>query len=282
MRITHLSRTSSRSAILIGLLAVLLFIVLDVFVDCWLLSDGQDCTNLTHNLEPHRITSYLVGSGLILLLGLLSYLLLRRHENAETKLAHNSFLLEEMAIELRQKNAALSQEIALRKRMEAELETLVVTDPLTGIYNRRKFDEIINMHLRQENRYPKGLSLLILDIDHFKRINDSHGHAVGDEILKGLASLILQTKRDADDFFRIGGEEFALIAFSGDGSSLQTIADKLREEVANHAFPKVGQLTISIGATRFYPGDTYDSMFKRADDALYSAKEGGRNRAIAI
>jgi len=259
-----------------------MYLGLHVAVDCWQLPEGQACLDMLGNLQAHHISSYLIGSILILVFGTSSYLLLRHHENTESKLAHNGFLLEEMAIELKQKNDALSQEVARRKRMEAELETLAVTDGLTGIYNRRKFDEILHLYLRQEARYPKGLALLVIDVDHFKRINDMYGHGIGDEALKSLTKQIQASKRDSDDFFRIGGEEFALIAFCANGSSLQIIADKLREAVAENLFPKIGRLTISVGATRYHPGDTYDSLFKRADDALYDAKTGGRNQAVTL
>jgi diguanylate cyclase (GGDEF)-like protein len=120
----------------------------------------------------------------------------------------------------------------------------------------------------------------MLDIDHFKEVNDHFGHAVGDGVLKDLARLVESTKREADSFFRVGGEEFCLITFSANGSSLETMADKLRQAIAQHPFPKAGRLTISIGVARFKPEDTYDSLFKRADNALYQAKQTGRNKVV--
>lgn len=277
-----LSRTSSWIALLIGVVTAVLFVALDLFVECMLLPEPQQCMDLLYHPTPARLWTRLLGVGIILLVGLLSLILLRRHENTEARLAHSSFLLEELAVELKQKNAALSREIALRKVMEKELETLAVTDQLTGIYNRRKFDEILHMHIRQETRYPKGLALLILDLDHFKTVNDHFGHHVGDDVLREFVNLVASAKRQADDLFRVGGEEFCLITFSNNGGSLQTTADKICEAVANHTFPVAGHITVSIGVTRFVPEDSYDSLFKRADDALYLAKKRGRNQVVIL
>lgn len=276
------SRTSSLLALLFGAATLVLFWILDVYFECKLFDPAQSCRALLLHPDPHRLWTRLIGSGVIVLLSLVSVYLLRRHEEIEAKLAHSGFLLKELTIELKQNNERLSQEITRRKAMEKDLETMAITDQLTGIYNRRKFDEILHMHIRQEIRYPKGLSLLAMDIDHFKGVNDRYGHSTGDEALKEFVRLVMESKRDADDFFRVGGEEFCMITFNRNGGSLEKAADKIREAVDDHAFPIVGHLTVSIGVTQFVPGDTYDSLFKRADDALYIAKEGGRNQVVVI
>lgn len=274
-----LSRSSSRLATAVGLIAAILFWALDLWIECHYFHHGT-CLDMLLHPEPGRLGVRLLASAIILLLIFQSAILLRHREDAEARLSHSSFLLQELTIELKQKNDRLQLEIARRKAMEEQLEKLAVTDQLTGINNRRKFDEILNQHIRQELRYPRGLALLMLDIDHFKEVNDHHGHATGDEVLKELAQLISSSKREADDFFRVGGEEFCLITFNNNAGNLQTTAEKLRLLVAEHAFPKAGQLTVSIGITRFLPTDGYDQLFKRADDALYVAKQTGRNKVV--
>ncbi len=277
-----LSRTSSRLAIAVGLGAAALFWILDLLVECWYFQPKCACLDLLLHPEPSRLWVRLLASALILLLIIQNTLLLRHREEAEAKDSHSRFLLEELTIELSQKNKALHHEITRRRTMEKALQDLAVTDSLTGIYNRRKFDELLKLQMRQEIRYPRGLALLIIDIDHFKKVNDLLGHAVGDEVLKELTRLIGDVKRDADDFFRIGGEEFCLITFCVNGGSLETTAEKLRTTIENHDFPKVGRVTISIGAARFKPNDDEHTLFKRADDALYQAKQTGRNKVVIV
>ncbi len=274
------SRTSSNLAIATGLGAVALFWALDILFENLFLFPDKTYLELLRNPEPAKLWVRLLASVVILLLVIQNTILLRHRENAEIKLSHSSFLLEERSIELSQKNENLRHEITLRKAIEKELQNLAVTDQLTGIFNRRKFDEMLTLEIRQESRYPRGLALLMLDIDHFKEVNDHQGHSVGDEVLKELSRLIGNTKRQADDFFRVGGEEFCLITFSTDDGRLETTAEKLRQAVADYPFAKAGHLTISIGAAHFKPGDNYDSLFKRADDALYQAKRTGRNKVI--
>jgi len=277
-----LSRSSSHLATTVGLAAAALFWIADLLAECHYFHPGRTCLDILLNPEPSRLWIRLLASAIILLLIIQYTILLRHKEDTEARLNHSSFLLKELTIELRQKNENLRHEITRRKAMEKQLENLATTDQLTGIYNRRKFDEILDLQIRQEVRYPRGLALLMLDIDHFKDVNDHLGHAAGDEVLKELTQLIEQHKREADDFFRVGGEEFCLITFCINGGSLETTAEKLRQAVSEHAFPKIEHLTISIGVTRFKAGDGYDSLLKRADDAMYLAKQGGRNKVVIL
>jgi diguanylate cyclase (GGDEF)-like protein len=277
-----LSRSSSHLATTVGLVAAAIFWIADLFAECHYFHHGNSCLDLLLQPEPSRLWVRLLASVIILLLIVQHTILLRHKEDTEARLNHSSFLLKELTIELRQKNENLRHEITRRKAMEIQLENLATTDQLTGIYNRRKFDEILDSQIRQEVRYPRGLALLMIDIDHFKEVNDHLGHATGDEVLKELAQLIERNKREADDFFRVGGEEFCLITFCVNGGNLETTAEKLRHAVSEHQFPKIEQLTISIGVTRFKPGDDYDNLLKRADDAMYLAKQGGRNQVVII
>ena len=277
-----MSRSASHLATAVGLGAAILFWVADIVVECHFFHSGHTCLQVLLHPEPSRLWLRFLASAVILLLIVETTIQLRHKEDAEAKLTHSTFLLKEMAIELSQKNENLRHEITRRKDAEKQLETLAVTDQLTGVYNRRKFDDTLRQHVRQESRYPLGLALLMLDIDRFKDVNDHLGHAAGDEVLKELTGLIMANKRDADDFFRVGGEEFCLITFGKERGSLGTTAEKLRQIVAEHVFSQVGHLTVSIGATHFVPGDNYDSLLKRSDDALYAAKQTGRNKALVV
>ncbi|NTV96647.1 MAG: GGDEF domain-containing protein [Thiobacillus sp.] len=274
------SRLASYGEALLGLAGAVLFWVLDAAIEKFAFGHEQTYSDLLFCPGTAEFRTRLLATGLIVVLVLVAAWLLRRKENTLASLQHGRFLLEEMAIELGHKNEKLKAEITRRKAIEERLATLADTDELTGIYNRRKFDELIALELRQEARYQRGLCLMMLDIDHFKAINDRHGHPVGDEVLKELAFLIEDIRRDADTFFRVGGEEFCLLTFASNGAHLETACEKIRKSVATHAFAEVAHLTISIGATQYQAGDSRETIFKRADAALYKAKQTGRDRVV--
>ncbi len=207
---------------------------------------------------------------LLIVLGLIAAALLKSHETAEQQHALNQALLEKSANDLGDKNLALKREIERRKAVEQRLAELATTDPLTGIYNRRKFDETLQDEVKRESRYKRGLALIILDIDHFKRINDDFGHAIGERA------------READRFFRIGGEEFALLTGTASNEELTDAAERLRQAVEAHDFGLEQKVTISLGASHFLPGDNCASLFKRTDEGLYQAKGEGRNRVVLL
>ncbi len=177
---------------------------------------------------------------------------------------------------------AVKEDITQRKEMEEELKRLATTDPLTGVANRRRFLEEVEMELARHRRFQKPSSLLMLDIDHFKHTNDTHGHAMGDALLKHLAGLSRLRLRRLDLFGRLGGEEFGILLPGTDGPGARIFADQFRAFVADNPLPSsMGPLpmTISIGVTGFDPGDEGpDSILVRADQALYRAKTNGRNR----
>lgn len=278
----RLARFASWGEAMLGLIAAGLFWVLDASIEKFLFGSEKSFLELICCSETHDFRTRLLATLLILILVLIATVLLRHKENITERLHQNHRQLEGMAIELHRYNEKLAAEITRRKGVEKRLEALAETDSLTGIYNRRKFDELLELELSQESRYARGLCLIMLDIDHFKDINDQHGHSVGDQVLKSLARLIEVNRRQADAFFRIGGEEFCLIAFAPDGDNLKTACEKLLALVSSHYFFPVGRVTVSIGATHFVENDTYDSLFKRADIALYRAKQGGRNRVEIV
>ncbi len=150
-------------------------------------------------------------------------------------------------------------------------------DPLTGLLNRQSFDLAFG-------RVSEGIAaehkafLVIIDIDHFKKINDTHGHLAGDDALAHLARLMFESFRDGDLLFRFGGEEFVVLLNAVEGESAQGILDRFREKVATSQFPKIGRVTISLGYTALRSGDKQLKLISRADQALYHAKENGRNQ----
>lgn len=184
-----------------------------------------------------------------------------------------AFLLdraEKVEHELRASNRELEQ-------LKIELERLVVVDPLTGVFNRRKFHEYLGMAISAAERHQHLFALLMLDIDNFKRINDRFGHQVGDNVLRGVCELIGASVRNADLLFRIGGEEFCLVVTAMDIEQARAVAEKIRQVIESHHFPEVGKVTISIGIADFREGDTQQNIYARADNALYEAKHRGRN-----
>ncbi len=173
-------------------------------------------------------------------------------------------------------------DITERKEMEAELRRLATTDSLTGVANRRRFIEQLDKELARIKRFNLPASLLMVDIDYFKRVNDTYGHAAGDAVLKHLTASAEHHLRSIDLFGRIGGEEFAVLLPGTDKEGAREFAEQLRSYVAETpAKIEAGEVhvTISIGVTQFKPTDLIpDAIFARADEALYRAKQAGRNR----
>jgi len=158
-----------------------------------------------------------------------------------------------------------------------QLEKLATTDGLTGLKNRRSFQEDLasNISLFASNSQP--LSLLLLDIDHFKKINDTYGHLTGDRVLQGLGLILKEELREEDVAARYGGEEFALILPNTDQSVAQYIAESIRLRVESAGWTDQ-TVTISIGVATIVKGDTISTLQSRADQALYASKNGGRNQ----
>lgn len=163
-------------------------------------------------------------------------------------------------------------------RYNRMLKTLSVTDTLTGLNNRLKIDETLQIQLEMWNRYRQGFSLMIIDLDHFKQINDSYGHQVGDEVLKRMAEIFKHELRATDIAGRWGGEEFIIICPETRLEGAQAIAEKVRTSIENLEFNRRHKVTVSIGVTQISFGDDFTGIVKRADDALYEAKAKGRNR----
>lgn len=168
----------------------------------------------------------------------------------------------------------------VRKSLEIELTKTTLTDALTGIYNRRKFDEVIHEELLRAQRYKRVFSVLSLDIDHFKEINDTFGHDAGDTLLKQFCNIVIHKIRTVDFFFRIGGDEFMILAVEtrGDPQAL-IIAQKLIEALGNETWKINVAMGLSIGVTEYKNGDTVQKIMDRVDKALYTAKRNGKNQS---
>jgi diguanylate cyclase (GGDEF)-like protein len=201
-----------------------------------------------------------------------------------TELREKSRLLEEQARHLRVLNTSLAHEVETRKALEVELRVLATTDPLTGIHNRRRFLELGRCERVREERHHRGLSLLALDLDHFKRINDTHGHGAGDETLVRFVQTCSTSLRAMDTFGRTGGEEFAVLLPETALSAACEVAERMRRGVEGCVMMAPDgpfHITVSIGAAQLDPGEGFEALMARADQQLYGAKHGGRNRVCS-
>lgn len=174
----------------------------------------------------------------------------------------------------------------VRSRYEAELQQAAVTDQLTGLWNRRHFERALSDHLHLATRHRLPLTLVLFDVDRFKRINDELGHPTGDEVLRRIAEAIAPTLRASDVLARLGGDEFAIVApgtATEDGDETSggvVLARRVLDAVAAIPFDFDLPVRISAGVTQLREGDTLESLYQRADAALYAAKQQGRNQVV--
>jgi len=161
-----------------------------------------------------------------------------------------------------------------------EIQRSAELDPLTKIYNRVKLNEMFTSIFFNTKKYNQTLTLILFDIDHFKGINDEHGHNVGDRVLQELTGLIRGLLKEDDIFARWGGEEFVLLLQDKSLQVTTKLASHLRLEIEKYTFDVVDRVTCSFGVTQFTQGDTQSLFFERVDEALYEAKENGRNQVV--
>jgi len=163
-----------------------------------------------------------------------------------------------------------------------QLEKTAMTDELTGLFNRKKLTEVLDNELDRSKRFNHEFGFMMLDIDYFKRINDTYGHQVGDNVLKDIGRLINLYTRSTDIVIRWGGEEFVILCLETDVDGVMRLAENLRKEIEKYEFDTAGNQTISIGITMNNQDDKASKIAKRADEALYKAKNSGRNKIEII
>ena len=177
----------------------------------------------------------------------------------------------------------ITEEIEHQQLLELknrELEHLSTTDLLTGLPNRAHIEQLLDREIHRYERYGTGFGLIMLDVDHFKQVNDRYGHDVGDRVLQRIAALIADHTRVSDCAARWGGEEFLILCPNTSLEGVQQLAEGLCKRIEQTDFPVVGQRTCSFGVTAIYPDDQAQTLLKRADDAMYQAKKGGRNQVV--
>jgi diguanylate cyclase (GGDEF)-like protein len=256
--LASLSKSSRRVAIGGVLLAPVVWGA-DTAVDHFIFGPGESFLESLLHPSPIEIWVRTMAGVMFVIFGTYAAFLLDRAERTE--------------LELRRSNAELEE-------LREELERLVVVDPLTGVFNRRKFHESLGQAIVAAMRHQHRFALLMLDIDNFKQINDRYGHQAGDAVLRIVCELVDATIRAADQMFRVGGEEFCIVAVAQDVENARVLAEKVRGVVEEHDFPEVGRVTISVGIAWFREGDNQQNLYARADSALYRAKRQGRNCVV--
>lgn len=174
-----------------------------------------------------------------------------------------------------------ARDITKTRLLEEQLREQANRDELTGLFNRHYLELIIDDSLHHADRYDEPLSILLLDIDHFKQVNDTYGHPVGDELLRSVARTIAGSVREADFVIRIGGEEFIVLLPRTDLQGALLVAEKIRQAIAANPLPAVGVRTASLGVAEHIRYESFLHWYRRVDGALYQAKQSGRNRSVA-
>jgi diguanylate cyclase (GGDEF)-like protein/PAS domain S-box-containing protein len=166
--------------------------------------------------------------------------------------------------------------------LEQKYEQLASVDTLTEIANRMKFDEVLKYSVDRAKRYNIELSVILFDIDNFKKVNDTYGHLIGDDVLKKIVQIGKENIRESDLIARWGGEEFMILQTDIPSKEALVLAERLRQAIESHIFKDVGKVTASFGVATFRNDEKTDSFLKRVDDALYSAKTSGKNKVVVV
>lgn len=257
----------------IGLLLGLFVWVTDSIVDVLLLEEEQGLIeNLFQPDEPTELWMRTLVVIVFIIMGIYSRHLLQKQIQLDQLLMEYQSHLEEIVTERTQKLLDKTR----------ELEVLANRDSLTQLLNRRKFAEVLQLEVKRFNRYGEKFALINIDIDHFKKVNDTYGHDVGDQVIKTFASTVESNIRASDSAARWGGEEFLILVIEADESVALKIAEKLRSTLKQTEIEPVGFVSASIGITQIRPGDTDETIIIRSDQALYQAKDNGRDRIEVI
>lgn len=217
----------------------------------------------------------LMALGMVLMLPVVIGFIATRRFELSRRVAFRRIIDSERA------NNALRAEMAERHRLEKELRRLAETDPLTGLANRRQFEADAEKEFQRAETYGLPLTLCLLDLDHFKRINDTYGHAAGDTALLEVTRICRHRLRGSDVIARLGGEEFVFLLPGTNARDAVTLCESLRSAIAEHPVEHEGtsfRLTGTIGAAERRLGEDFPTVLARADEALYRGKRGGRDR----
>ncbi|MDH5368421.1 MAG: GGDEF domain-containing protein [Gammaproteobacteria bacterium] len=239
------------------------FWIFDATIDVMYFDVRKSLFESITSLNPHELYMRSTVFFLIVFISFFARTLLLKEESVSHELEKHKNNLEEL----------------VSTRTE-QLEILATIDDLTQAYNRRRFFELARYEIERNARHQHPLSVMIIDVDHFKSINDLHGHQVGDQTLQLLSGTISSVIRATDIFGRIGGEEFSIVLPETTKQSAKEFSERIRLCIENEKFPVVDNITISIGVTQLYTDDTSTSIFNRADIALYAAKGAGRNCVV--
>jgi len=193
-----------------------------------------------------------------------------------------SSYVQAMRKRMHQRRFALQAHQDTLRGMMRQLEDLVATDELTGLFNRRSFDQRLTEEMDLTMRYGSPMALVMYDFDGFKGINDAHGHVQGDKVLEQSARLVRDNVRSTDMVVRWGGEEFMILVPQAKLVTAKVLAEKLRQVLEEYVFSAKFHVTASFGVTEYVPGESKDTLLKRVDDALYRAKALGRNRVEVL
>ncbi|MCX7668206.1 MAG: sensor domain-containing diguanylate cyclase [Atribacterota bacterium] len=219
-------------------------------------------------------------SGYLFHLGKRYLLIVEKHQLTCDEILAKMSLLNNQLADLTRDLSKKNQDL---KKANARIRKIMNTDPLTGLFNRRSFRKTLSRAMAFARRQSFPLSLVMIDIDHFKVINDTFGHTTGDRVLKKFASILRQSCRQEDVVARFGGEEFAVLLLNTDASSASSWAERVRIKIENtRMLTPYRRITASFGITEFQSSDTEQNFIKRADDALYEAKKKGRNRWVVV
>ncbi|CAN5199541.1 hypothetical protein BH11PSE11_BH11PSE11_26030 [soil metagenome] len=240
---------------------------------CYVSLNAGDCVGEMSIIEGRETSAFVVVGAASRLLKIPKDILWSLISSSHAVACNMLFLLSGR---LRHDNEAIKDSIRLR----AEFEKMAFVDGLTGLHNRRWLDQAFGRQVDRSLRDQKPLTVLMVDIDHFKRYNDSYGHLVGDKAIRCVAQALNDNLRPGDLLARFGGEEFSLMLVGATQEQGLTVAERLRSAVAATVIPDepdVPKVTVSLGCTQLVAGDTLEKMLQRADVALYRAKSAGRD-----
>jgi diguanylate cyclase (GGDEF)-like protein len=219
-----------------------------------------------------------------LLLGLVAYLdlLFRSLPFPNSIVMMQIYLASAFYIAVLYLVARIKERYFLQRTVADNMSKLAMIDPLTQVDNRRLLTQLLQEEVSRTKRQNLPLSVILFDLDWFKKINDTYGHNTGDKILQEVAQLLRQNIRTSDPFGRWGGDEFLCLAINSDGEQAVELAKRLRDSLQRHHFSLAKRVTASFGVTTYQDGDTPETLIRRADLGLYKAKAGGRNRVEVV